>query len=275
MGPSSTSQLRKRKASQDLITNPLNKELKFANDEPSLPPIPEPIDENAERAKKKQNVITRTIWTLIMIVGFIGSWGNLTALTLKCADARRTEGILLLGHAWVAVLVFVCQTLAYREVTALFQLTHPQRGAEVHDAWDSTLNWYFFAITNYFLYGESIIYYFKVCSLEKFAFVVDGFISTFRSISSFQTHNSYHSLRTIVSSVSCYTPSVRDSASGNAALLDGSYEGFVGFVASLKRQYLKYQFGLFGWVHMSLLVLVLSRWLDHMRLHHLILISLV
>ena len=43
-------------------------------------------------------------------------------------------------------------------------------------------------------------------------------------------------------------------------LLNGIYLGFVGFVASLKRQYLKYQFGLFGWVHMSLLVLVVSRW---------------
>lgn len=35
--------------------------------------------------------------------------------------------------------------------------------------------------------------------------------------------------------------------------------GFVGFVGSLKKQYLKHQFGLFGWVHMSLLVLVVSR----------------
>lgn len=29
------------------------------------------------------------------------------------------------------------------------------------DTWSSTLNWYFFVVTNYFLYGESIIYYFK------------------------------------------------------------------------------------------------------------------
>lgn len=35
--------------------------------------------------------------------------------------------------------------------------------------------------------------------------------------------------------------------------------GFVGFVASLQRQYLKSQFGLFCWVHMSLLVIVVSR----------------
>jgi hypothetical protein len=30
------------------------------------------------------------------------------------------------------------------------------------DPWSKTLNWYFFATANYFLYGESIIYYFKV-----------------------------------------------------------------------------------------------------------------
>ena len=35
--------------------------------------------------------------------------------------------------------------------------------------------------------------------------------------------------------------------------------GFMGFVMSLKRGYLKQQFGLFCWVHMSLLIIVFSR----------------
>ena len=35
--------------------------------------------------------------------------------------------------------------------------------------------------------------------------------------------------------------------------------GFMGFVMSLKRGYLKQQFGLFCWVHMSLLLIVVSR----------------
>jgi phosphatidate cytidylyltransferase len=64
------------------------------------------------------------------------------------------------------VLVMVCQTLVYREVTALFALGAPKSddSAEVKgkDPWSKTLNWYFFAVTNYFLYGESLIYYFKV-----------------------------------------------------------------------------------------------------------------
>lgn len=67
------------------------------------------------------------------------------------------------------LLVMLCQTLVYREVTALFSLksTKPESyDAEAmggKDPWSKTLNWYFFAVTNYFLYGESIIYYFKVC----------------------------------------------------------------------------------------------------------------
>lgn len=36
--------------------------------------------------------------------------------------------------------------------------------------------------------------------------------------------------------------------------------GFVGFVMSLQRGYLKQQFGLFCWVHMTLLLIVVSRY---------------
>ena len=37
--------------------------------------------------------------------------------------------------------------------------------------------------------------------------------------------------------------------------------GFMGFVMSLKKGYLKQQFGLFCWVHMSLLLVVVSRYI--------------
>jgi phosphatidate cytidylyltransferase len=65
------------------------------------------------------------------------------------------------------LLVMLCQTLVYREVTALFSLkssgaVSTENAAKGRDPWSKTLNWYFFAVTNYFLYGESIIYYFKV-----------------------------------------------------------------------------------------------------------------
>lgn len=77
-------------------------------------------------------------------------------------------GLLLLGHAYMILLVMLCQTLVYREVTALFSLksakieSYDTEDLGGKDPWSKTLNWYFFAVTNYFLYGESIIYYFKV-----------------------------------------------------------------------------------------------------------------
>ena len=76
-----------------------------------------------------------------------------------------------LGHIYMILLVMLCQTLVYREVTALFPLkTAVPESREAgeykgKDPWSKTLNWYFFAVTNYFLYGESIIYYFKVCCI--------------------------------------------------------------------------------------------------------------
>lgn len=62
------------------------------------------------------------------------------------------------------LLVMVCQTAVYREVTALFSIKNidGEESPEEKDPWSKTLNWYFFAVTNYYLYGESIIYYFKV-----------------------------------------------------------------------------------------------------------------
>ena len=62
------------------------------------------------------------------------------------------------------LLVMVCQTAVYREVTALFSIKaiDGEESPREKDPWSKTLNWYFFAVTNYYLYGESIIYYFKV-----------------------------------------------------------------------------------------------------------------
>ncbi|KAF8893783.1 cytidylyltransferase family-domain-containing protein [Infundibulicybe gibba] len=168
---------------------------------------PRPSAQDAEKVKKRQNMLERTLWTFIMIGGFIG--------------------LLLLGHAYMILLVMLCQTLVYREVTALFSLRstspgssniEPQNGK---DPWSKTLNWYFFAVTNYFLYGESIIYYFKhvvFADAQLLPFATNHRIISF-------------TLYTI---------------------------GFMGFVMSLKKGYLKQQFGLFCWVHMSLLLIVVS-----------------
>ncbi|KAJ2918567.1 hypothetical protein MD484_g1849, partial [Candolleomyces efflorescens] len=170
--------------------------------ESSAPPV---VDE--EKVKKRQNVLERVVWTFIMIFGFIG--------------------LLLLGHAYMILLVMVCQSLVYREVTALFSLkSADSRDASKSDLkgkdpWSKTLNWYFFAVTNYFLYGESIIYYFKHVVFADAQLL--PFATNHRMIS--------FTLYII---------------------------GFMGFVMSLKKGYLKQQFGLFCWVHMSLLIIVFS-----------------
>ena len=76
-----------------------------------------------------------------------------------------------MGHAYMIILVMLCQTLVYREVTRLFMLTDIKAKAtdetRERDVWSKTLSWYFFAVANYFLYGESIIYYFKVYSFHR------------------------------------------------------------------------------------------------------------
>ncbi|KAH8119536.1 phosphatidate cytidylyltransferase [Phellopilus nigrolimitatus] len=197
-----------RQASQSLVVNPLSRKTDSANVQKSEPlptsADPEKNGKEAESVKKRQSFLVRLLWTLIMIGGF-----------LLCLAA---------GHAYMIVLVMVCQTLVYREVTALFTLgvaKTDEDEANGKDPWSKTLNWYFFAVACFFLYGESIIYYFKhvVFSDSHFSF----FAANHRFIS--------FSLYMI---------------------------GFVGFVYSLQRQHLKAQFGLFCWVHMSLLVVVVS-----------------
>ncbi|ETW80763.1 hypothetical protein HETIRDRAFT_154917 [Heterobasidion irregulare TC 32-1] len=144
----------------------------------------------------------RTLWTFIMIGGFLT--------------------FLAMGHAYMVILVMICQTLVYREVTRLFTLTRSKPDEDSgKDPWSKTLNWYFFAVTNYFLYGESIIYYFKHVVFAD------------ANLMPFATNHR-------IISFTLYTI------------------GFMGFVMSLKKGYLKQQFGLFCWVHMSLLLVVVS-----------------
>lgn len=209
---------RKRRASQDHPAKPpLPKEPKIelgvrasngdVIGERKLPiTVSQPTPD--ERAKRMRNAGIRTLWTFIMIGGFIL--------------------LLLMGHVYMILLVMVCQSLVYREVTALFTLgakdkvSDPEVASDPREAaWSKTFNWYFFAVTNYFLYGETIIYYFKHVVFSDANFL--PFALNHRLVS--------FMLWTM---------------------------GFVGFVASLKKQYLKQQFGLFCWVHMTLLVVVVS-----------------
>lgn len=211
----------------------------------------------AEKAAYWKKIQERTTFTFLMIFGFIG--------------------LISLGHPYIIILILVIQVLVYREVTALFEIpgrpsvttggvrrhilsrhnstagniprsvkksadaskTAASRAAAAESAqasedeedlreeerkellWSKTLSWYFFTVANYFLYGESLIYYFK-----HIVFVDSYFIP-------FARHHRFLSFLLYVI-------------------------GFVGFVSGLRRENLKHQFGLFGWVHMSLLLIVFS-----------------
>ncbi|KAB5592585.1 Phosphatidate cytidylyltransferase [Ceratobasidium theobromae] len=209
---------RKRKADNPITSEPLPKEskveLEVRKDDHGVHEVRPHVVQGPgngadhEKGKRMQSAITRTIWTLIMIGGFFG--------------------LMALGPAYLILLVMLCQTIVYREVTALFALTGRKTssqsemdGEAARDPWSKTINWYFFAVTNYFLYGESIIYYFKHVIFAEASFL--PFATNHRFIS--------FMLYTI---------------------------GLVGFVGSLKREYLKQQFGLFCWVHMTLLIVVVS-----------------
>jgi hypothetical protein len=77
--------------------------------------------------KKWKNWWIRTLWTFVMISGFLG--------------------IILSGHIWVVLLVVVIQTLVYWEVISIAHV--PSKAKKM--PWFRTMSWYFLLSTNYFL----------------------------------------------------------------------------------------------------------------------------
>ncbi|RUS25284.1 hypothetical protein BC938DRAFT_472382 [Jimgerdemannia flammicorona] len=118
-------------------------------------------------------------------------------------------GIIGAGHVWVIMMVVVVQTLVYKEVIQLAQV--PSR--------EKKLPWYFLVSTNYFLYGESIIYYFKQIVM------IDAYFLPLA------THHRFISFVLYII-------------------------GFVFFVSNLKKGHYKFQFQQFCWTHMTLLLVV-------------------
>lgn len=90
-----------------------------------------------EREKKKQAFITRTIWTLVMILYFF------------CVVAG--------GHLPLIASVFLFQTLTFKEIIAL--TSEPARDKNI--PYNKSLNWYFLLATVYYLDGESFFYFFQ------------------------------------------------------------------------------------------------------------------
>lgn len=98
--------------------------------------MPQPPVES-EYNKKKAAFVTRAIWTLVMIAIFFIS--------------------MFAGHIYVIIIVTAVQIICFKEVIAIANVPSRERSLQ----FTKTLNWYFLGSTMYFLYGESVIYYFK------------------------------------------------------------------------------------------------------------------
>ena len=61
------------------------------------------------------------------------------------------------GHIYVLMVITAVLIVSFKEVIAIAQVPTKQKNLPL----TKSLNWYFFAITMYFVYGESVIYYFK------------------------------------------------------------------------------------------------------------------
>lgn len=78
-------------------------------------------------------------------------------------------GSMAAGHLYIIAIVTAVQIMTFKEVIAIANA--PSREKKL--LFTKSLNWYFLATTMYFLYGESVIYYFKHIVL------VDAFLLPF------------------------------------------------------------------------------------------------
>ena len=147
--------------------------------------------------KKKQTFITRAIWTVLMIGGFIGA--------------------ILAGHIYMIILVTAIQVVSFREVVGIIDV--PSRGRSLR--FTKSLNWYFLGTAMYFLYGESVLYYFKQIVMVDKIFLP------------FATHHRFISFMLYMI-------------------------GFVFFVGSLQKGNYRFQFTQFGWTHIALYLIVVQ-----------------
>ena len=65
--------------------------------------------------------------------------------------------ILFSGHIYIIIVVTAVQIISFKEVIAISNV--PSRARSLR--FTKSLNWYFLGTTMYYLYGESVIYYFK------------------------------------------------------------------------------------------------------------------
>ncbi|KAI8342759.1 phosphatidate cytidylyltransferase [Chlamydoabsidia padenii] len=151
-----------------------------------------------EQPKKKwHNMWIRTLYTLLMIGGFFL--------------------VLASGYIWSIIGVLIITVMVYNEVVQIACLGAQEQSIR----WFKTMSWYFLITTEYFLYGESILYYFKEIVM------VDAFMIPFA------THHRFISFMLYVI-------------------------GFVFFVINLQKGQYQIQMAQFGWTHMALFLIVVQ-----------------
>lgn len=173
------------------------KERRPSESEMSEPGSPKVAAPPSDYEKKKQTFITRTIWTFVMIGTFFAA--------------------MFAGHIYILALVTAVQIISFKEVIAISSVPAKAKNLPL----TKSLNWYSLASTMYFLYGESVIYYFKHIVL------VD------KVLLPFATHHRFISFMLYV-------------------------VGFVFFVTSLQKGHYRFQFSQFGWTHMALFLIVVQ-----------------
>lgn len=121
------------------------------------------------------------------------------------------------GHIYIIGVVTAIQIVSFKEVIAIANVPSKEKNLR----FTKSLNWYFLATTMYFLYGESVIYYFKHILL------VD------KVLLPLATHHRFISFMLYVM-------------------------GFVFFVGSLEQGHYRFQFTQFAWTHMALYLIVVQ-----------------
>ena len=64
---------------------------------------------------------------------------------------------LFAGHIYIILIITAIQLISFKEVIAIANV--PSRAKNLR--FTRALNWYFLGVVMYYLYGESVIYYFK------------------------------------------------------------------------------------------------------------------
>lgn len=142
------------------------------------------------------------------------------------------------GHIYIIGIVTAIQIISFKEVIAIANV--PSRAKNLR--FTRSLNWYFLGITMYYLYGESVIYYFKHIVL------VDKILLPFA------THHRFISFMLYV--IGWFqTPRHKYVKRRTLDLLSA---GFVFFVGSLQKGHYRFQFTQFAWTHMALYLIVVQ-----------------